>query len=984
MTVASVRLSEATHRLNPGGRSRGDSSNEALFEGGGGRRLLLALALAAIAVSAVLIVINDENVVHDSDAVPFAGGDGTAADPYIISTYAQLNGDFRTTVGVTGGANPYGAGLYFELGADIALVGNWTPIPGFRGSFDGDGHHITGLTIVATTWGGHGLFATSEGTIKNLNLTVEGIQYNGTTSNNSNENASIGGLVGYGSGTIENVRVTLNGDIISNTSDADRVGGIVGLTNPVSSEVYNTPPGYAFGSSGGLIDSSVTGTGSVSGGVAGGVVGESRAATIKRSYSTVDVTGSTYAGGFAGLAWSPIEDSFATGNVSFHMLYHQSTSFEMVAGGFAGLSSSGTAGSLVRSYSTGNVNISGDFSGFAHVYVGGFVGFGQIFGYIENCYTRAESVTVTDTGGAVTLYAGGFIGTTQFGMPNVYSTASTVTATSAGGGTTYAGGFIGNASGSFGGAFYDSDLYGGSSAGGGTVTGVTGKTTAEMKTSSTFTGASWDFTTVWRIDSTGGVNDGYPYLAATPKVAVSADAAGGYTVAADTFEYSVNSSGAWTQGSTASVPVGETVSFRVKTAAPGYAHSYWTQGSAIVAYNTATVTAPAGGTTVTAHFIDAADAATLTARAFPQDAGAFAFRVDGGATFAYTGPVTVLKSSTISLTASPATGYAFSTWSGGYGAANPASISMSAGDVSVTAAFKSSADASNANLSLTASPSAGGGFQYELKYADGSYTDVFAMASGGTARLPQGTVIRTTAVPSATYRFVEWNNLSTSAAREDTLTSSNLSLTATFVQGIFVTAAADPSGAGTFTFSVNGAAHSAQAGDQVKLLNAGADTVSITAAPTGANAFLYWTQGAGAAPISFSATLPAQAPSADTTYTAHFTSGPTVTVNGYYDASRGKVQFALALGDVPVDGAPISGGGSVTVASGTAVYVHASPLAGHQFSYWAKQHGGSTAAMSAADATDPDVGLSAAEVVAANSPISLYAYFAHTATAADY
>jgi hypothetical protein len=40
--------------------------------------------------------------------------------------------------------------------------------------------------------------------------------------------------------------------------------------------------------------------------------------------------------------------------------------------------------------------------------------------------------------------------------------------------------------------------------------GATGKTTAEMKTLSTFTGAGWDFTTIWGMDA--GENDGYPYF----------------------------------------------------------------------------------------------------------------------------------------------------------------------------------------------------------------------------------------------------------------------------------------------------------------------------------------------------------------------------------------------------------------------------------------------------------------------------------------
>ena len=41
-----------------------------------------------------------------------------------------------------------------------------------------------------------------------------------------------------------------------------------------------------------------------------------------------------------------------------------------------------------------------------------------------------------------------------------------------------------------------------------------GKSTAEMKTISTFVNAGWDITgTIWRIDQTSIINNGYPFLA---------------------------------------------------------------------------------------------------------------------------------------------------------------------------------------------------------------------------------------------------------------------------------------------------------------------------------------------------------------------------------------------------------------------------------------------------------------------------------------
>ena len=63
-------------------------------------------------------------------------------------------------------------------------------------------------------------------------------------------------------------------------------------------------------------------------------------------------------------------------------------------------------------------------------------------------------------------------------------------------------------------SFYDTTTSGQSDTGKGT-----GKTTAEMKTLATFTdtattglSTSWDFDTIWNIDNTSTINNGYPYL----------------------------------------------------------------------------------------------------------------------------------------------------------------------------------------------------------------------------------------------------------------------------------------------------------------------------------------------------------------------------------------------------------------------------------------------------------------------------------------
>jgi len=125
----------------------------------------------------------------------FAGGSGTLEDPYLIETAEQLN------------AVRQGPRNHYKLIADIDLSnwGNWVPIGGtpaygfmgggpnkaenyacsFQGSFDGNGHVVSGMTIVINeetpfmteegNWRAYGLFAnlaTSPDNYKIKNLGV--------------------------------------------------------------------------------------------------------------------------------------------------------------------------------------------------------------------------------------------------------------------------------------------------------------------------------------------------------------------------------------------------------------------------------------------------------------------------------------------------------------------------------------------------------------------------------------------------------------------------------------------------------------------------------------------------------------------------------------------------------------------------------------------------------------------------------------------
>lgn len=148
-------------------------------------------------------------------------------------------------------------------------------------------------------------------------------------------------------------------------------------------------------------------------------------------------------------------------------------------GGLAGYS----LAEISESYSTGNV--SGDGAG-------GLVGINS--GQLNNVYSLATSTGVSMSGGLVSDNNGEIINSYSAGQ--VFSSgliggliARTQTATS-----------VSN-------SFWDIETSGVTSS----PSGV-GLTTNQMKASSTFVGAGWNFNNIWGIDGSPEKNNGYPYL----------------------------------------------------------------------------------------------------------------------------------------------------------------------------------------------------------------------------------------------------------------------------------------------------------------------------------------------------------------------------------------------------------------------------------------------------------------------------------------
>ena len=199
--------------------------------------------------------------------------------------------------------------INITLDTDIDLTGkDWTPIGtdydnSYKGTFDGGGHTITGLTVT-TNDQFVGLFGylNRAGMVKNV--VMEGVLI---TSNHMF--GCTGGVVGYSWGTIENCSVS------GSVSGTDCVGGVVGSQK------------------------------------AGSIIGCSSSATVK---------GKHYVGGVAGEKWGTMTACYAIGNVTLEIA-SQKNNF---GGGVVGLNGGSR---VLACYATGNVTSTGSSTGNVHI-----------------------------------------------------------------------------------------------------------------------------------------------------------------------------------------------------------------------------------------------------------------------------------------------------------------------------------------------------------------------------------------------------------------------------------------------------------------------------------------------------------------------------------------------------------------------------------------------------------------------------------------
>ena len=260
------------------------------------------------------------------------GGESGAAEDlgYSIQndgSYTVYNADGLMNIAelVNGGKSD----INITLDTDIDLTGkDWTPIGtdydnSYKGTFDGGGHTITGLTFT-TNDEYAGLFGwlNRAGTVKNV--VMEGVQI----TSNQIYGGSIGGVVGYGWGTIENCSVS------GSVSGTVYVGGVVGVQ------------------------------------IGGSITGCSSSATVK---GTVDV------GGVAGQTNSSatLTACYATGNVTIEI----DPAKNIAGGSLVGMNA---GSSLLACYATGNVTSTGSSTGYVHI--GGFLG--NNYTTVTACYWK--------------------------------------------------------------------------------------------------------------------------------------------------------------------------------------------------------------------------------------------------------------------------------------------------------------------------------------------------------------------------------------------------------------------------------------------------------------------------------------------------------------------------------------------------------------------------------------------------------------------
>lgn len=255
------------------------------------RRLLLAVAIALSTGFVFAGVTVADGAVDEAAELEELDGTGTETDPYVVTNAEELqamNQDLEAHY-VLGDdidaaeTEAWNNGQGFEpIGDDDQGDRGQTP---FSGSFDGQGHTISGLTIDRTTEGAIAPFGSVTGIVENARF--EDVSVFGGE-------IYVGGVVGSNRGKVRSVTVT--GEVEGTNR---RIGGLAG---------DHFEEGEVIARS--TADVDVSGDQLV-----GGLVGSNHGRIVESSAAS-DVDGRSSVGGLVGFNHGTVHNSYVTGEVT--------------------------------------------------------------------------------------------------------------------------------------------------------------------------------------------------------------------------------------------------------------------------------------------------------------------------------------------------------------------------------------------------------------------------------------------------------------------------------------------------------------------------------------------------------------------------------------------------------------------------------------------------------------------------------------------
>jgi len=326
--------------------------------------------------------------------------------PPVITTAAQLKMWRRlATAGV------YEEGEEVKLGADINLGGyTWTPVPGFKGIFDGQNHKIYNFTISSDAQyvgfiGTLGSSNAEEAVLKDVVFgSSNGTSYDGSSSitvTGARSGWTYGGVVGYAqkktlvSGVINFMPVTAAASVTGKHG----IGGIVGVGDGGSGNGITITGCHNYGA---VTDNSTSETteNSAIGGILGSTDGSYTTVSSCVNHAAIqnNCIGVSRLGGIVGKAWDAnctIDNCSNEGNITNNAasVTDKTSSWDNTVGvgGVLGAFTNKSGGLLVNKCSnSGAICFKTATNGSYRQAFGGVVGLVTYAGTIKGCYNSGK------------------------------------------------------------------------------------------------------------------------------------------------------------------------------------------------------------------------------------------------------------------------------------------------------------------------------------------------------------------------------------------------------------------------------------------------------------------------------------------------------------------------------------------------------------------------------------------------------------------